>query len=244
MGVKRSYTPALKLKEPKTRAGFRTIALDHETAAHLADWKVVQAQCLATLGEDNAQSDETPVCCTDVGGLYDPTNFYRWWDVFRKEHGFETLKFHELRHTQATQLLANGVDVKTVQTRMGHANASITLNWYAHAVPDNDRMAAKIIGNLFSTKEQVPDGTDTEDDRLSSVNTECAPTTNPESTRQGDVRIVHFPQEPLLVCTACALTAIPSPARNEKRPGKIVPDLVVPGSSDRIRTGDLRLESS
>ncbi|WP_206214728.1 tyrosine-type recombinase/integrase [Adlercreutzia sp. ZJ176] len=54
--------------------------------------------------------------------------------LFRKDNDFADLKFHELRHTQATQLLANGVDMKTVQTRMGHANASITLNWHVHSV--------------------------------------------------------------------------------------------------------------
>ncbi len=52
--------------------------------------------------------------------------------------------------TQATQLLANVVDVKTVQTRLGH----ITLNWYAHAVPENDQKAAQLIGDLFSSNPQ------------------------------------------------------------------------------------------
>ena len=155
--VRRSYTPALKLKEPKTKAGFRTIALDAATANHLMRWKQLQADCLATLGEAFVQTGDTPVCCTDVGGLFDPTNFYRWWDMFRKDNGFATLKFHELRHTQATQLLANGVDVKTVQTRLGHANASITLNWYAHSVPENDRKAAQIIGDLFGKIESETD---------------------------------------------------------------------------------------
>ena len=162
--VRRSYTPALKLKEPKTKAGFRTIAFDRATAEHLMRWKRLQAKCLATLGEAFVQTGDTPVCCTDVGGLFDPTNFYRWWDLFRKDNGFATLKFHELRHTQATQLLANGVDVKTVQTRLGHANASITLNWYAHAVPENDRKATQIIEDLFSTiEDEVPEEIHSED---------------------------------------------------------------------------------
>ena len=55
-----------------------------------------------------------------------------------------------LRHTQATHLLGNGVDVKTVQERLGHANASITLDTYAHAIPENDRKAGDLIGELFS----------------------------------------------------------------------------------------------
>ena len=77
------------------------------------------------------------------------SNFERWWRGFRKEAGFEGLRFHELRHTQATQLLANGVDLKTAQDRMGHANGAITLNWYAHAVPENDEKAAQLVGEIF-----------------------------------------------------------------------------------------------
>lgn len=183
--VRRTYTPALKLKEPKTKSGFRTIAIDSITAQHLRAWKTLQAECLDTLGEALAQTEDTPVCCSNIGGLYDPTNFYGWWNSFRKQAGFPKLRFHELRHTQATQLLANGVDVKTVQTRMGHANASITLNWYAHAVPENDRKAAQLIGDLFSSDSQtdVDDNRDAQAEEL--ICTASAPTPqNPPVTKQ------------------------------------------------------------
>ena len=95
------------------------------------------------------QGDRTPVCCTDVGGLYDPTNFERWWSAFRKAHGFPTLKFHELRHTQATQLLANGVDVKTVQARLGHSDPGLTLRQYTRALSKNDEAASALFDELL-----------------------------------------------------------------------------------------------
>ena len=60
------------------------------------------------------------------------------------------LKFHELRHTQATLLLANGIPVKTVQERLGHAKASTTLDIYGHALPEQDRDAATLISNLLA----------------------------------------------------------------------------------------------
>ena len=153
--ITRSYTADCSLKEPKTKSSIRTVAVDSATAEHLKAWKAVQAAYLAQLGMK--QGATTPVCCTDVGGLYDPTNFERWWSSFRKKHGFPTLKFHELRHTQATQLLANGVDVKTVQARLGHANASVTLNWYAHAIPENDVEAAAVVGSLFAGQSAKSD---------------------------------------------------------------------------------------
>lgn len=150
LSVRRSLTSYGDLKAPKTRAGIRNIAVDASTVAHLAKWKAAQASELLKLGI--RQEDETPVCCSEKGGFADLHNFERWWRRFRSESGFQTLKFHELRHTQATQLLANGVDVKTVQTRLGHSNASLTLNWYAHAMPENDEKAAELMGALLSAK--------------------------------------------------------------------------------------------
>lgn len=150
--VSQSLTADGELKAPKTRAGVRTIALDVTTARRLARWKEEQTAYLSMFGLD--QTDETPIFCSNVGGWFDLHNFETWWRRFRKENGFEGLKFHELRHTQATQLLAQGVDVKTVQTRMGHSNASLTLNWYAHAMPQNDRKAADMLGELFADNDE------------------------------------------------------------------------------------------
>lgn len=152
--VRQSLTVYGELKAPKSKAGVRNIAIDAVTAAHLQHWKQRQAVELLKLGIK--QSDETPVCCSEKGGLIDLHNFGRWWRQFRSQFDFDELRFHELRHTQATQLLANGVDVKTVQTRLGHSNASLTLNWYAHAIPENDEKAAQIVGELFDPQAQEP----------------------------------------------------------------------------------------
>ena len=149
--VCQSITYQCKTKTPKTQAGIRTLAIDASTASHLATWKERQATELAKIGVK--QTGKTPVCCSDTGDWYRVDNFDHWWRTWRKDHGFDGLKYHELRHTQATQLLANGVDVKTVQTRLGHANASITLGWYAHAIPERDHEAADLLGSIFNGKK-------------------------------------------------------------------------------------------
>lgn len=152
--VRQSLTAYGELKPPKSKAGVRTVAIDAITAMHLRQWKDRQAVEMLKIGIK--QDDDTPVCCSEKGGLIDLHNFERWWRQFRARFGFDGLKFHELRHTQATQLLANGVDVKTVQTRLGHSNASLTLNWYAHAIPENDEKAAQLVGELFTRKPEEP----------------------------------------------------------------------------------------
>ena len=60
------------------------------------------------------------------------------------------MHFHELRHFSATQLIAAGHDARTVAGRLGHADASITLRVYAHALPEQDREAAATLGSLLA----------------------------------------------------------------------------------------------
>ena len=58
-------------------------------------------------------------------------------------------RFHDLRHFSITTLIAAGVDVRTVAARHGHANAMMTLNRYAHALPEKDRQAAEVLGRML-----------------------------------------------------------------------------------------------
>lgn len=168
----------LKIGTPKTKMGTRAVSVDEDTMQHLKDWKSVQAKALQQVmpdGEPLEQTEETPVCIGDRGDWMRPASISRWWDGyeqksrkkgdegrkyrregFRDQIGFPGLCMHELRHTQATQLLGAGVDLKTVQARMGHAKASHTLDLYAHAIPANDRNAANIMGALYSVPATGP----------------------------------------------------------------------------------------
>lgn len=53
-------------------------------------------------------------------------------------------------HSCTTALLEAGVDPKTVQTRLGHADISMTMNIYAHCTPAMDRNAAQKLDELFA----------------------------------------------------------------------------------------------
>ncbi len=59
-------------------------------------------------------------------------------------------RFHDLRHFSVTTLIAAGVDVRTVAERHGHARATMTLDRYAHALPERDREAAEVLGAALS----------------------------------------------------------------------------------------------
>jgi len=68
---------------------------------------------------------------------------------FADSVGADDVRLHDLRHYVATRLLSSGVDVRTVAGRLGHRDASTTLNVYSHFVPESDAKAAAVLGHLF-----------------------------------------------------------------------------------------------
>ncbi|MDI9413010.1 MAG: site-specific integrase, partial [Bacillota bacterium] len=63
--------------------------------------------------------------------------------------GVKKIRFHDLRHTCATLLLANGVNPKIVQERLGHSDISMTLNRYSHVTPTMQDQAARLLGDAL-----------------------------------------------------------------------------------------------
>ena len=77
------------------------------------------------------------------GGLRAPSTVSRGFSAIARDYGIDPkVTFHSLRHTHATMLLTNGVDVRTVAERLGHTDAATTLRYYAHVLPGRDGEAA------------------------------------------------------------------------------------------------------
>ena len=60
-----------------------------------------------------------------------------------------SIPFHGLRHTSATLLIASKQDVRTVSSRLGHAQASTAMNIYAHALQETDRKTVNALENML-----------------------------------------------------------------------------------------------
>lgn len=82
----------------------------------------------------------------DGGAAISPDTLTHRW----RELTGGACRLHDLRHFAATVLVAAGVDVRTVAARLGHAQATMTLNRYAHGVEDRDREAAEVIGRMLT----------------------------------------------------------------------------------------------
>lgn len=63
-----------------------------------------------------------------------------------KKAGLPTgVRFHDLRHTYASALIANGCSVKVVQAHLGHKSAAVTLDTYSHLWPDDEDRARSAV---------------------------------------------------------------------------------------------------
>ena len=93
---------------------------------------------------DELYQDEDFVICTETGSKQDPRNVLRALKRLITISGVTPIRFHDFRHTHASILISKGVDVVKVSKRLGHANAKITLETYAHLVPNEDNYLAEI----------------------------------------------------------------------------------------------------
>ena len=94
-----------------------------------------------------------PVFCAPEGGRLLKPNFQR--RVFRplqKAAKLPVIRFHDLRHTAATLMLLNDVNVKVVSERLGHASIQLTLDTYSHVLPTMQKIAAERMDAFFRRK--------------------------------------------------------------------------------------------
>ncbi len=75
--------------------------------------------------------------------------------AFRKARTDDEMHFHDLRHYFASLLISGGADVKVVQRRLRHANATTTLNVYAHMWPDSDERSRATVESVFVARRKA-----------------------------------------------------------------------------------------
>lgn len=137
---------------PKTKGSARQIDLAPMAVKALAEWKLA-----------NGGKDDDLVFPNEAGEPMNYSNMVqRYYRKALKDAGIPQIRFHDLRHTYASLLLAQGENVKYIQTQMGHSSPTVTLNVYAHLMKGENQEAAcrleKSIfegtGHILVTKEE------------------------------------------------------------------------------------------
>lgn len=162
--VAKSTAKGQHLKSPKTVAGNRTIMMPPECFTLLRQWYKEQKGLSLLLGtawegERGKDFDDNFVFIQlDSGKRLDvdtPTKLFkkiltRYNDLCEKEEDkLPVIRLHDLRHTQATLLLSQGLDIASLSHRMGHSKPSVTLDVYSHWTEEADEKAAAILEAMF-----------------------------------------------------------------------------------------------
>jgi len=157
------------VRAPKTEGSERAVGLSDGLAALLNQWKAEQAQWREAVGDDiwntnykSGRKANTHIIFgnwmwTDAyGNPYYPGSFLpRFKGFLEHRAGFSAeevkrIHIHTLRHTSASMLLAEGVDIVTISERLGHSQTSTTLNIYVSGDKKRNKAAgAKLGGKLF-----------------------------------------------------------------------------------------------
>ena len=133
-------------KLPKTKGSIRTISIPECLCKTLLEYRMHQDRHISFMGD--AWKNLDYVFTEEDGYVMNPQTPTKQFSKFLKRHDIRHLKFHGLRHTSATLLLANGCDIKTVSSRLGHSDIETT-GIYVHALESTDRTAANTFDSIM-----------------------------------------------------------------------------------------------
>ena len=142
-------------KAPKTKNSRRVVSIPHFLAQRLKALKSARIKYRWELG-DYWQGAEWVFIQDNGKQMSYSTPYSAFQDTIDRYNAgkpvadhLPAIPFHGLRHTSATLLIAGKQDVRTVSSRLGHAQASTTMNIYAHALQETDRKAATALENML-----------------------------------------------------------------------------------------------
>ena len=133
---------------PKTKQSVRSLKIPPHCIPLLLQYESWQTNQRLEMGEHWKGS--TRLFTTPSGAPIHPDALTNWFGRFVKRHQLPYITLHGLRHTNATLLIAAGTNLRTVSSRLGHAQTSITANIYTHAIQSADAAAAMALDNLLA----------------------------------------------------------------------------------------------
>ncbi|BBC32836.1 hypothetical protein SGFS_041300 [Streptomyces graminofaciens] len=101
--------------------------------------------------------DSGLVFTTPAGRPLDPANLTRRFCTFLDRAGLRRIRFHDLRHSTATLLLEQGVDLVIIKELLGHAHIGVTAGVYTHVRLRLQRQAIDSLNNALNGIEEPPD---------------------------------------------------------------------------------------
>lgn len=137
----------LVASDPKTLKSTRTVRLSQPVLEGLGEQKKYIQELRARAGARWKGRDL--VFPNKYGDYMDRIAIRRQFQRILSEAGLSYMRFHDLRHSAATLLLASGVHIKVVQEMLGHADVRTTLGMYGHVLPSMQQTAIDKLNDMF-----------------------------------------------------------------------------------------------
>jgi integrase len=128
----------------KTRTSRRSVELDRATLDELLRWRRRLERDGLPFGPDDW------MFCNTAGRFLNPESVSQLFDRIVQRNGLPRIRFHDLRHTHASLLVADGITVKVVAERLGHAHPAFTMHTYQHVLPGMSSVAAERFATLIA----------------------------------------------------------------------------------------------
>ena len=146
--IQRVYGVGMVTGPPKSARSRRDVPLPVYAGVALKEHRTRQLEERLAMGR--YWIDSGLVFTTTIGTGLDPRNLTRVLDELIAAAGVRRIRFHDLRHTCASLLLAQGVPARVVMDVLGHSQFSITMDLYSHVMPSALREAADAIDRALS----------------------------------------------------------------------------------------------
>lgn len=147
-------------KSPKNKTSIRKITVPQNVIMLLRQYQKEQYKLKLSLGD--YWNGQNYVFIQDDGRQMHPSTPYKVFKGIIHRYNervsdnalkLPDIPLHGLRHTSATLLISQNIDIRTVSNRLGHAQTSTTMNIYAHQLKKMDEKAADTIENLLFLKK-------------------------------------------------------------------------------------------
>ncbi len=135
---------------PKTKSSTRTFPLVPRFEEILLRMKKHQAYYREICGNCYNNEYKEYVYVNELGELIKPGYITQRFRKILDDNGFKHIRFHDLRHSCATLLYANGVALKDIQLWLGHSDIATTSNIYTHLDFDSKISSANAILSIFN----------------------------------------------------------------------------------------------
>lgn len=139
----------------KTKSSYRSLPLMPFIKKALEEERVRQEEMQRVLRKSYNRKYLDYVCVDAMGDILKPQYVTEHFKVILERNGLKKIRFHDLRHSCASLMLANDISMKEIQEWLGHSNISTTANIYAHVDSESKRESARIIDKVLSTEEAV-----------------------------------------------------------------------------------------